>query len=191
MFRKITACSVATLMAVGVMAGPEAKAAEYDIDPVHSAVLFKVLHFNAGYVWGRFNAFEGAFSTAEDGAMEMTIQTGSIDTNHNGRDAHLRSDDFFDAENYPEMSFTATGITPTEDGFSVEGEFTLLGETQPITLDVTKVGEGEDPQGNYRYGFEAEGTLDRTDFGMDFMVGPIGADIHLIIAVEGVRQETE
>ncbi len=193
-------CVFALSLAILLTATPGAVQAQdtndgedFDVDPVHSFVMFKVLHYNVGYVWGRFNEFDGEFHTAEfSPLLTATVHTGSIDTNHEERDAHLRSPDFFDAENHPTMEFTSQTIDLEPDGsLEIVGDLTLLGESQTMTFTGELVGEGEDPNGQYRMGFEVSGTVNRTDFGMDFMVGPIGEEIEIILAIEGIRREDE
>lgn len=188
-------CLIALLTASpgGAHAQENDEGEDFDVDPVHSFVMFKVLHYNVGYVWGRFNEFEGEFHTAEfSPLLTATVQTGSIDTNHEQRDAHLRSADFFDVENHPTMTFRSRTIDLEPDNsLEVVGDLTLLGETRPVTFTGALVGEGEDPNGQYRMGFEVSAVVNRTDFGMDFMVGPIGEEIEIILAVEGIRRENE
>ena len=103
-------------------------AGTWDIDPAHSEVSFLVRHMVVSKVRGRFNDFEGTIVTGEDptaSTVKATIAAGSIDTNQEQRDAHVRSADFLDVENHPTLSFTSTGLRPNGDHYVLEGDFTI------------------------------------------------------------------
>lgn len=158
---------------------------DYAIDLAHSSVNFTAGHLGFSYTVGRFNEFEGTFSdTAGSESVNVTIQAASIDTNHTERDTHMRSPDFFNAREYPTLAFSSSSLT---DG-KLAGELTMLGQTRPVELDVVLVGEGQDPWGGYRKGFVATTMLDRTDWGMDYFVPGVPADIEIEIHIEGIRQ---
>lgn len=100
-------------------------------------------------------------------SIEFTINTASVDTRNNDRDAHLRSADFFDVENFPKMTFKATSITKTDDGeYDVTGDLTIKETTKPQTFTVTYGGTGKDPWGNEKVGFAVEGSINRSEFGL-------------------------
>ena len=144
----------------------------WNVDPVHSSVEFRVKHLGIATVKGSFREYEGRIEVGEDTASTRAygkIKTASIDTGEPQRDDHLRSPDFFDVENHPEMTFESTSIEVIdEDEFHVTGDLTMHGVTHPITLHAEVTGAEEDPWGNTRVGLEAQGELNRSDYGMKF-----------------------
>lgn len=143
----------------------------WNVDPVHSRVGFRAKHLGISTVRGQFHEFEGQFVIGDDGSATVSgsAKAASIDTSEPGRDAHLKSADFFDAESYPEITFQSTSITATdEDTYEITGDLTLHGVTKPITLIAEIGGSEEDPYGNTRVGLEATGELSRSEFGMKF-----------------------
>ena len=144
----------------------------WSIDPSHSNVNFQVKHLGIATVRGPFNEFEGTLELAEDLADSKahgTVQVTSVDTNEDGRDEHLRSADFFDAEKYPQLTFESTEITQVDDDeLEIAGDLTIHGVTKPITFKAEITGTEEDPWGNQRVGLEVEGKLDRKEYGMTF-----------------------
>jgi polyisoprenoid-binding protein YceI len=145
----------------------------YTIDKNHSAATFTVRHF-VSRVSGKFDDFSGAVNgelTKPDAAsVEFTIKTASIDTGVPDRDNHLRSADFFDAANNPEISFKSTSIKPTakKNVFDVTGNLTMRGVTKQVTLPVEFLGFAKDPRGNTRAGFTLHTTLNRKDYGINW-----------------------
>jgi len=144
----------------------------WTVDPSHSNVEFSVKHLGIATVKGAFRSFAGTLVIGEDLASATasgTVQVASVDTNEPQRDDHLRSADFFDAENHPELTFVATAIRPVdEDTFAIDAELTLHGVTNPITLTAEVQGFEQDPWGNDRVGLEITGQLNRGDYGMTF-----------------------
>jgi polyisoprenoid-binding protein YceI len=144
----------------------------WNVDPVDSTVEFRVKHLGIATVKGVFREYEGHIEVGEDTASTRargTIKASSIDTGEPKRDEHLRSPDFFDAENYPDITFESTKIEVVDDEeFHVTGDLTMHGETHPIRLVVEVEGVEEDPWGNTRVGLEAEGEISRSDWGMKF-----------------------
>jgi polyisoprenoid-binding protein YceI len=140
------------------------------VDPAHSSVEFQVKHMGIATVRGAFREFAGALEIGEAGiAARGDIAVASVDTNEPKRDEHLRSPDFFDAERFPQLTFASTDVRPVGDElFAIEGELTLHGVTQPITLTAAIQGIDVDPWGNERVGLEITGQLSRGDYGMTF-----------------------
>lgn len=171
-----------------------ALAAEYEIDieGMHAAVQFRIYHLGYSVLTGRFNDFGGTFTWDKDNpeasSINVTIKTASIDSNHAERDKHLREADFLDVEKYPEATFESTQYDGDASGGKVHGILTLHGVSKPITLDVKYIGEGDDPWGGYRAGFEGNVTLRRADFGMDYNLGPRSEEMELDLYIEGVRK---
>jgi len=145
----------------------------FTIDKNHSEASFTVRHF-VSRVGGKFDDFSGAVNgelTKPDAAsVEFTIKTASIDTGVADRDNHLRSADFFDAANNPEITFKSTSIKPTakKNVFDVTGNLTMRGVTKQITLPVELLGTAKDPRGNVRAGFTTHITLNRKDYGINW-----------------------
>jgi polyisoprenoid-binding protein YceI len=144
----------------------------WSVDPSHSNVEFSVKHLGIATVRGQFGQFEGTLEVGEDfGSARAygTVQAGSISTNDAQRDEHLRSADFFGVEANPELRFESTAIRPLdEETFEVEGNLTMNGQTNPVTLKAEVQGTEIDPWDNQRVGLEVTGQLSRGDWGMTF-----------------------
>ena len=164
----------------------------YQVDPVHSNVLFRVKHADTGYVYGEFLKFEGTVDydkgEPSNSSIAWTLKADSIFTNHRKRDKHLKSPDFFSAKQYPEITFESTGVEETDDGLRVTGKLTMLGESRELTTEVERTGSGKDKQGNHRIGFSTEFSIDRSDWGMDFMVGGVSDRVDLTLTTEVVAK---
>jgi polyisoprenoid-binding protein YceI len=142
----------------------------YKIDKSHSEAIFQVRHL-VTKVRGRFTDFEGAIefneASPEQSSVHFTINATSIDTAEPDRDKHLRSADFFDVEQHPQITFTSTRITKrATDTFDVTGNLTIHGVTKEVVLPVSHLGKAKDPWGGERVGFEAEVSLNRKDYGL-------------------------
>jgi len=162
----------------------------YQIDNVHSSFMFRAGHAGIGYVFGRFNSLSGSFTlNAEDperSTFDVTVDVGSIETNHPDRNKHLLTGDFFDAERFPVLTFKTKSVEKSEQGFRVTGDFTMHGVTKEIALDLKKVGEGRDPFGVDRAGFYTELAIKRSDYGMDKLMNAVGDEVQLYLAFEGI-----
>jgi polyisoprenoid-binding protein YceI len=139
------------------------------IDPTHSEVAFKVKHLVISTVTGYFRKFEGAAeSTSEDfngASVTFSLDVNTIDTNQSDRDQHLKSADFFDTASFPSIAFAGKLVNQGGE-YQLQGDLTLKGITQQVTLDVTYGGTVADPYGQTKAGFEIEGKLNRKDFGL-------------------------
>jgi len=149
----------------------QAATAPWQIDPTHTEIEFSARHLMISNVKGRFSNPTGSvvFDPKNPAALaiDVSIPIASIDTRNEQRDAHLRSADFFDAENFPAMTFQSKrAVGNTASAFKLIGDLTIRGVTREVTLDVTAEGAGGDPWGNDRLGFSAEGKIDRKDFGL-------------------------
>jgi len=143
----------------------------WTVDPAHSSVEFQVKHLGIATVKGAFADFAGALEIEADGTASArgTVQVASVDTRERQRDEHLRSADFFDAEQNPDITFSSTAIEPLDDDrFRIDGDITIHGVTRPISLEAELQGTEQDPWGNERVGLEVRGELKRSDFGMRF-----------------------
>ena len=177
-------------------------AGTWDIDPAHSEVSFVVRHLVVSKVRGRFDRFSGTILTDEDldrSSVTVTIDASSINTNEPNRDNHVRSADFLDVENFPNIIFRSTAVRSESGRFFVDGELTIRGVTRPVTLDVEMNGFTPDLRGGTRVGFSASTGINRDDFGVSYN-GPIpGTDnamvlsdkVALTLEVEAVLQSGE
>ncbi|MGI8717387.1 MAG: YceI family protein [Lapillicoccus sp.] len=137
----------------------------WTIDPAHSEVAFVARHLMVAKVRGKFTDFTGTITVGdsfEDSTVQATVKLASVDTGAPDRDAHLRSADFFDVENTPDMTFASTKVS---EG-SLDGDLTIKGVTRPVTLDLTFNGVVTDPYGNTKAGFEAETEISRKEWGL-------------------------
>lgn len=147
----------------------------YKIDPTHSRIGFVARHAMVTKVRGSFNEFDGTgYFDVEDPSkshFELTIKAASIDTRNADRDAHLRSNDFFAMDEYPEITFVSTNVeTPSPEVYRVTGDLTIKGVTKPVTFDLEYNGVVSDPWGNTRVGFEGSTSVNRKDWGVNFNV---------------------
>ena len=146
--------------------------ATFSIDPTHSEVQFKVKHLVISTVTGSFRSFTGSLTTANDddfvgASASFSAEINSIDTGMEQRDGHLKSADFFDAENHPTLSFESTNFKKLNDTqYSVEGNLTLRGVTKPIILKAEYGGAATDFYGNNKVGFEITGIIKRKEYGL-------------------------
>jgi polyisoprenoid-binding protein YceI len=177
-----------------ILAG-QAVAADYVIDTKgqHAFVNFKISHLGYSWVWGSFKEFDGRFSFDADkpeaSSVTVELKTASVDTNHAERDKHLRSDDFLNVDKHPTATFESTSVKSTGDGTAdITGNLTLNGVTKPVVIAAKFIGEGDDPWGGYRAGFEGSTTLTLKDFDIKMDLGPASQTVDLIISVEGVRK---
>ncbi len=150
----------------------------WTIDASHTLVEFSAKHMMITTVKGRFGQVEGRIARADDGAdweVSVNIDVASIDTRVDQRDAHLRSADFFDAENHPKLTFRASDVkgefSGAGDTFRLVGDLTIRGTTRPVELDVTYNGSARDPWGGDRLSFDAKTKIDRRDFGLTWNQG--------------------
>jgi polyisoprenoid-binding protein YceI len=169
------------------------------LDPMHSQVQFKVKHLVISTVTGSFNSFEGEMETENDdftdAKISFSLDANSVDTNQEQRDGHLKSAEFFDAENFPKISFTSTSFKKTDgDEYELKGNLTIKDTTNPVTLKVEHGGSAADFYGNTKAGFEIVGKINRKDFGLTWdgvtEAGSVvlGADIKLDINVQFTKQ---
>ncbi|MGB3409813.1 MAG: YceI family protein [Microthrixaceae bacterium] len=150
-----------------------APSGNYTIDPTHSRIGFVARHAMVTKVRGSFNEFDGSgYLDTENPAnskLELTIKAASIDTRSPDRDAHLRSNDFFDMEAYPEIKFVSTAIEQTsDDEFKVTGDLTIKGVTKPVSIDFEYTGSAVDTYQNRRIGLEGKTTVNRKDWGVNW-----------------------
>lgn len=144
---------------------------KWALDPAHSSVDFSIRHMMIANVKGAFHNFSATIEAdptdLTTATIEFTVDTASVDTRNKDRDAHLVSADFFDVENFPNLTFRATNIEKNDEGeYNVTGDLTLHGVTKQETFAVTFEGQGKDPWGNEKVGFSATGSVNRSDYGL-------------------------
>ncbi|MBH3444190.1 YceI family protein [Pseudomonas moraviensis] len=169
-------------------------AADYVVDKEgqHAFVDFKISHLGYSYITGTFKDIDGKFSfdaaKPEDSKIEFNVNTASVFTNHAERDKHIASDDFLNASKFGKATFVSTSVKSTgANTADVTGDLTLLGVTKPVVVKATFLGEGKDPWGGYRAGFEGTTTIKRSDFGKQKDLGPKSDAVELYVSFEGVK----
>ena len=187
--------ALAALVLGSALIGGQAMAADYAIDKQgqHAFVDFKISHLGYSWLYGTFKDFDGTFSfdaaNPEASKVNVTLKTASVDTNHAERDKHIRSADFLNASKHATATFESTSVKSTGEGTAdVTGNLTLNGVTKPVVIAAKFIGEGKDPWGGYRAGFEGTTTLTLKDFDISMDLGPASQTVELIISVEGIRQ---
>jgi polyisoprenoid-binding protein YceI len=161
---------------------------------MHSSVYFKISHIGLTDVFGRFNEFSGNFAIdpadASKCTFEMTIKTESVDTNNSKRDSHLRSPDFFNAKQFPTITFKSTAVRPIANGYEVTGDLTMHGVTKPVKFEVLGGRQAQFPRGVPRTGFKTDFTVKRSDFGVGAaqFAGALGDEVRVAIGFEGTKK---
>ena len=179
-----------TTLLVVATAAPAAAATTYTIDPNHSSAMFKIRHFGVSNVFGALWNVSGTVvydaDNPEASSIQISIATESLDSNNERRDGHIKSPDFLDVKQFPVITFESTRIEDAGDGkFHVTGDFTLHGVTQEITVTAELIGAAANPRsGTNMIGFEVQFTIDRTVHDMNFMVGPLGTEVEIVVSFE-------
>jgi polyisoprenoid-binding protein YceI len=188
--------SIAALaLGTALLSAGQAMAADYVIDKEgqHAFVDFKISHLGYSFIHGTFKDWNGEFSfdaaKPEASKISVELKTASLFTNHAERDKHISSKDFLDVSKYPEAKFVSTSVKSTgEKTADVTGDLTLHGVTKPIVIKATFNGEGKDPWGGYRAGFNGTSTLNLSDFGIKGP-GPTSQTLDLDISFEGTLKK--
>ena len=161
---------------------------DYQVDPVHSSVLFRIKHLDVAYFYGCFKEFSGAFTLDEDhpegSSAYLEIKAESVDSRDAKRDQHLKSPDFFNARQFPVIRFESSSVEKKGKLWTLEGDLTMRGTTREVTIPMTETGSGPDPWGGERIGFEGEVTIQRSEFGIDYAKDALGDEVKLIISLE-------
>jgi polyisoprenoid-binding protein YceI len=164
----------------------------FKVDPVHSFVLFSVQHLGIANTYGRFNDISGTVVFDKDNpsksSVELSVQVESLDTHNSIRDRSVKSPDFFDAKQFPTMTFKSTKVEGSGDMLKVSGDLTIHGVTKPLTVDFRKGGEGKGVFGEMRGGGETHFTIRRSDFGMNFQQGAVGDEVNITLSLEGIKK---
>ncbi|ASN05960.1 YceI family protein [Virgibacillus necropolis] len=171
----------------------------WNVDTAHSSLEFVVKHMMISKAKGAFNDFEAVIEAdpdnLEDAKVEFTVDINSIDTRKKDRDDHLRSADFFDAENHPKMTFVATDIKKKSgNNYDVTGDLTIKGTKNLVTFDVEYEGSGKDPWGNEVAGFSGSTKISRKEFGLTWNAAletggvMVGDEVKINIEIEAIKQ---
>ena len=190
---KFVLVAVAAAASALALSSPVRAAETWEIDPVHTEVLFAVSHLGVSTQYGRFNDLSGKIvldeENPENSSIELEIKTASVDTGDEKRDQHLRSPDFFNAKQFPVIRFVSTGIEKTgESAYEISGELTMHGTTKPLTVTFERLGTTTTPKKETVTGGTTSFTVERSDFGVDYLVGPVGDEVELMISVEAIKQ---
>lgn len=170
----------------------------YTLDVAHTRVGFVVKHMMVSKVRGQFGEFDANITVAEDPAQSSvaaTIKIASVSTGQQGRDDHLRTGDFFEAEKYPYIEFVSTGVRNEGGDFKVDGDLTIKGTTKPVTFDFEFLGFQQDPYGNYKAGATATTVIKRENWGLTYNAALegggflIGSDVTITIELEATLNQ--
>ena len=166
-------------------------AGRYEIDTFHSQLGFSVTHLGISVVRGTFDSYRGSLNVGEalaDTGVEIEADMSSVASGHPAREEYLQGEDFFDSANHPTMSFRSTSVTETADGYAVNGDLTIRGVTQPVSLAASYNGSAPFPMdGSTHYGFSATGTISRSAFGMDYGVPMVTDEVDLHLEAQFVH----
>lgn len=188
-----------TLLLVATLAsslafGTAAPAAEtYTVDPVHSWVVYRVKHMDVASSFGLFKDVSGSFTIDESGpeksSFAVSVKVDSIDSANPKRDEHLKGPDFFNAKQFPTISFKSTKVVklPT-GGYEVLGVLAMHGVEKPVSIKIAAVPQMKGPRGGYVAGFDTEMKIKRSDFGMADAAPGIGDEVTLMMGIEGTRK---
>ena len=188
---KFITLAVALLFSQGTQ---EVENKEFNIDAVHSTAIFRVHHVGAGMFYGRFNDVNGMIALSGDvPSFDVSIAIDSVDSSNERLDSHLKSPDFFNAVEFPTMSFKSSSVKSVGDKkYEVTGEITMHGVTKPLTVNMEKTGHVDGRRGEM-VGFETEFELNRSEFGMNYGVesGSLGDKVKVIVALEAKRSGSD
>ncbi len=194
MRKNILFTAVLTLAATAYFATPsrsEGKTENVTVDGVHSSVIFRVKYFDASFFYGNFLKVSGTISTVDGGSgkASLTIDAGSVFTGSQDRDKHLRSPDFFDAKQFPNIEFSSDDVKHVGgDKYEANGKLTMRGVTKELTITFERTGTGKGRKGEARTGFHGTFTVKRSDFGVKYMVGPLSDEVVITAALAGLVQ---
>ena len=192
--KKLLLVSAVSMTLIGSVHASEGSGTyDFDNEKRHQFITFKISHLGFSWLYGRFNDFDGQFvydaDDPQNSSVNVIIDTSSVDTTNAERDKHLRTEDILYVSEYPEASFKSTRVEIDDNGEAdVVGDLTLRGVTREVTLDVKMLGQGKDPWGGYRMGFEAGTELRLEDFGIPMNLGEASETVEIIISAEGIRQ---
>ncbi len=194
MCKLLSSCVIVCILSTAGAAAVAQEAEAYAVDPAHAGVTFKISHLGLSWVQGRFDDISGQFMLDRQNpancSFELEAKTESVDTNNRKRDDHLRSPDFFNAKQFPGITFKSTSVKAAQDGYEVTGDLTLHGVTRPVTIVLSGGKSAEFPKGIHRTGFSGELSIKRSDFGISKYVGAVADIVHLELSFEGTKKKS-
>jgi polyisoprenoid-binding protein YceI len=187
--RRVT---IALTAMIALVASATAFAADYNIDPVHTSLIYRIKHLNSSYSYGRFDGPSGTFTWdadhPEQTTFDVTAPISGLDTGNARRDSDLKGPDWFNAKEFPTMNFKSTAVKKDGDTLQVTGDLTIHGVTKSVTVPLDIVGTAS-MMGQTHSGFEGTITIKRSDFGMTAMTQAVGDDVRLIISLDGLQKK--
>jgi polyisoprenoid-binding protein YceI len=183
--RMMTSFALALTVSLG---GAALAADSYQLDPIHSVIIFRIKHMDVGMFYGRFNGPQGTFTYDEQdpskSSFQVSIKAKDFDSGNIKRDQHVRGPDFLNAQEFPNITFKSKSVKPAGDNkLEVTGDLSMHGQTKPVTATLEKIGSA-----GGRVGFEGTFDVKRSDFGIKGVQG-VGDEVRLIIAFEGQKQQ--
>lgn len=189
--RSVMLTAAAAVIVVATPFAASAAPVSYTVDGAHSYPYFEINHLGFSTMRGRFNSTAGKITldtAAKTGSVDIRIDAESIDTGFAKRDDHLRSPDFLNAGEFPELTYKSTKVTLGDGTAKVEGNLTINGVTKPVALDVTRFHCGPNPMSKQETcGFDAITTIKRSDFGITYAVPAVADEMKILLGVEAVR----
>lgn len=195
MFRTVLLMAMSLLLVACGCNRAWAAPAKYTFDKAHTQIIFNINHLGFSNSYGKFTDFDGHImydeAAPESGSVEVAIKTASIEMNDQAWNDHMKNEDFFNVEKFPEMTFKSTGIEITgDDTAKITGDLTILDVTKSVVLDVKHNKTGKHPFGDkYAAGFSATTQIKRSEFGMGYGLPNVADDVNIIIEVEAYREE--
>lgn len=179
-------------VALVLMLSAQVRADSFQVDPVHSTSVFRIHHFNAGYVWGLIAGPAGAvaYDPSDPGkdSFNVTVPLANLDTHNQQRDKDLLGPDWFNARQFPTLEFKSKSVKKTgENALEVTGDLTIHGVTKSVTVPIDMTGIGKGMRGETRIGFEATFNVNRADFGMNTMPQGVGQEVRIVVALEAIK----
>ncbi len=185
--------TVLMAMVAGALLHPLMAADSYEVDASHTGLGFTIDHLGFSNFQGRFNEISGSGTWDNDdpsaNSITLNIKASSVDTANEKRDKHLRSPDFFDSNQFPMITFESSSFKSLGGAdYEVTGSLSMHGVTKEITIPLTKVGEGDNPWGQHVIGFDTRFSINRMDYGINYMPDGLGKEVKLHLSLEAVRQ---
>jgi len=182
----------AVMLLWGISLTVPVAAQTYQIDPVHSSLVFRVKHMDTAFVYGMFTSMKGTVIVDEANparsSINIEVDANSVNTNNQQRDNHLRSPDFFNTRQFPTITFKSTEVRRVNaNTVQVQGDLTMRGVTRPITANVTLTGKGKNAQGRDIIGFETTFTIRRSEFGIRYGLPSLGDEVRVTLSIEAMR----
>jgi polyisoprenoid-binding protein YceI len=184
--------AVVPMLGLMLVAPGATRADTYKVDPAHSTGVFRIHHFNAGYIWGLIAGPTGTVEYDPDNpekfSCDLSVPLANLDTHLQKRDDDLRGPDWFNAKQFPNITFKSTSVKKTDSGLDVTGDLTIHGVTKSVTIPFELTGIGKGMMGETRGGCETTFTINRSDYDMKAMPAGVGDEVRIVVAIEGVKQ---